>query len=276
MRDKQEYLAGKKLYGDDFNLDELEEWFKDESEGYANLLGAEINQSKNQNRQYTYHALNNKYGFNFLPDDKKSFNVLGCGSAYGDEFKPILERVDKITILEPSDAFVVQDINKVPVTYVKPNMDGSLPFPTNSFDLITCFGVLHHIANVSTVVGELYRCLRPGGYLLVREPTLSMGDWRKPRAGLTKRERGIPLNIFRQIISTTGFEVINEKRCMFSLTRHLNRIMKEPVYNSKTALLIDEVFCWLFAWNSKYHAPKKIDKLRPTSVFYVLSKSVRD
>ncbi len=35
--DIQEYLDGKKLYGDDFNLDEIKRWFEDEKEGYANL-----------------------------------------------------------------------------------------------------------------------------------------------------------------------------------------------------------------------------------------------
>lgn len=31
------YLSGAKLYGDDFTIDEIEEWFADEAEGYANL-----------------------------------------------------------------------------------------------------------------------------------------------------------------------------------------------------------------------------------------------
>ncbi len=31
------YLSGAKLYGDDFTIDEIEEWFADEAEGSANL-----------------------------------------------------------------------------------------------------------------------------------------------------------------------------------------------------------------------------------------------
>lgn len=263
----KEYLEGKKLYGDDFNLNEIRKWFEDEKEAYANLG------PKNKgNYQYHYHALNYNMGFRFLPD-KKFPNVLGFGSAYGDELKPILKIIERIIIVESSEVLICKEINGFPVSYIKPNIDGSLPFSADVFDLITCFGVLHHVANVSKVVREFYRCLKPGGYALIREPTVSMGDWRKDRrpGGLTKRERGIPLNIFRQIISSTGFKIINEKRCMFPLTNRLRYLVKAP-YNSKIALFIDNIFCRFFAWNNKYHPSHLFDKLRPTCVFYVLAK----
>lgn len=262
----QDYLAGKKLYGDDFNLEELKKWFEDEKEAYA-----EIGAKDRTKYKYPYHALNHKYGFSLLPL-KRFPNALGFGSAYGDEFKPILEKIDKLTITEPSDALVSQQINGLPVTYVKPRFDGSLPFAENYFDLITCFGVLHHIANVSKVLAEFYRCLRSGGFVLTREPIVSMGDWRQSRPSLTKRERGIPLAIFRQIISKTGFEVVSEKKCMFSLSSRLKYFTKDSVYNSRNCLLIDRVFCGLFAWNNKYHASNPFEKLRPTCIFYVLHR----
>jgi SAM-dependent methyltransferase len=266
------YFNGEKLYGDDFGLDELTKWFEDEAEGYANLVGARATTVKDRGEgQYSYYALNQRHGFRFLPN-KRFSHVLGFGSTYGYEFKPLLDRAEQITVIEPSDAFTVQEIYGVPASYIKPNVDGSLPLPDNSFDLITCFGVLHHIASVSTVMGEFCRCLKLGGYVLIREPIVSMGDWRKHRPGLTKRERGIPVRIFRQIISAAGFEIVSEKKCMFSLTGKLKYFIKGPVYNSNTALFIDELFSWLFGWNNKYHASGLFDKLRPTGVFYVLAK----
>jgi len=73
-----------------------------------------------------------------------------------------------------------------------------------------------------------------------------MGDWRKERKGLTKRERGIPLNIFRKIISDSGFEVISEKKCVFSLTSRLRYFIKKPIYNSKIGLILDRFFVRYF------------------------------
>ncbi len=90
--------------------------------------------------------------------------------------------------------------------------------------------------------------------------------------GVTRRERGIPINIFRQMISSTGFKIINEKRCMFPLTSRLRYLIK-GTYNFKITLYVDESFCWLFARNNKYHPSNLFDKLRPTSVFYVLYKA---
>ena len=55
-------LAGRKLYGDDFSVDEIVEWFADEEEGFANL-GAK----NRENYCYEYHGLNRLHGFNHLP-----------------------------------------------------------------------------------------------------------------------------------------------------------------------------------------------------------------
>jgi len=44
-----------------------------------------------------------------------------------------------------------------------------LPFPNNHFQLITCFQVLHHIHQPLKTIQELYRILKPGGFLLIRE-----------------------------------------------------------------------------------------------------------
>jgi len=262
----QEYFSGKKLYGDDFKLTEVEQWFEDEREGYANL------RSGNKERYtYVYHQLNITNCYNFLPE-KKFDNVLGLGSAYGHEFQPISDRISHITILEPSSQLFVSEIHGIPVEYVKPQINGEMVFSDNCFDLIISFGVLHHIPNVSKVLQEFFRCLKPGGYALIREPTTSMGDWRKPRYGLTKHERGIPINIFDKFISDTDFQVINKSRCMFSLINKFGVLINKPIYNSRVVISCDRCFCFLFSWNKKYHAVNNWQKFRPTSIAYVIRK----
>ena len=259
-------LTGAKLYGDDFTEDQIRQWFRDEEQGYYNL-------GSNNKEQYAYgyHALNVHHGYSVLPD-RKFKHVLGLGSAYGDELYPILDKSSHVTILEPADGFSRDLVRGIPVNYVKPDPSGNLPFESGTFDLISCLGVLHHIPNVSKVVREIFRCLEPGGYALIREPIHSMGDWRKPRPGLTRRERGIPLNIFRKIIQESGFEVIREKKCMFSLTARLHFMMRTPVYGNKLVVFIDDLISNLPIWPTRYHATNAIYKLRPTSVFFVLRR----
>jgi SAM-dependent methyltransferase len=260
------YFQGKKLFGDDFSTDEIQEWFEDEKEGYANLGSKNI-----ETYVYGYNELNRQYGYKFL-SKAKYHKVLGFGSAYGDELLPIINKVGSITILEPSDAFVNSNLRGVPLTYIKPESNGTLPFNDNSYDLITCLGVLHHIPNVSKVISELSRCLQPGGILLLREPTVSMGDWRKSRNGVTKRERGIPFELFREMIGSTSLKIINEQRFDFSLTSRLYPLVRKSVYNSKLCLYLDRIACKMFFYNKIYHATNSIQKLRPSSVYYVLTK----
>jgi 2-polyprenyl-3-methyl-5-hydroxy-6-metoxy-1,4-benzoquinol methylase len=151
-------------------------------------------------------------------------------------------------------------------------MDGRIHYAEGVFDLLTCFGVLHHIPNVSTLVSEFYRCLAPDGYALVREPVISMGDWREPRPGLTKRERGIPLGILRNTLREAGFTIVRETLCMFSVTQRLGRILRESPFNCRAIVRWDRLASRLFAWNLRYHATNVLQKLRPVAVFYVLRK----
>jgi len=264
------YFAGEKLYGDDFSIEKIEKWFLDEKEAYANL-GAKEREYYN----YVYHQLNIRCMFRYIPN-RKFMYALGFGSAYGEEVGPIIQQIDQIIIIEPSEAFSLTDIQGVPVSYVKPQLEGSLGFSNAFFDIIICFSALHHIPNVSKIIQEFTRCLKPGGYVLIREPIVSMGDWRNTRKGLTKHERGIPIQIFREIIASTGLTVIKETKCVFPLTKRLGRFLDQPVYNSKLAMLFDGIMCSLFGWNTNYHPTNPLHKLRPTALSYVLHKPINN
>lgn len=45
-----------------------------------------------------------------------------------------------------------------------------LPFPDNTFDLVTCQTVLIHVADISKAIQEMMRLLKPGGLLVAAEP----------------------------------------------------------------------------------------------------------
>ena len=260
------YLAGERLYGNDFTLEQINAWFADEAEGYFSLV-----ESHGGDYTYGYHRLNKLHGFTALPA-KRFHHVLGVGAAYGHELQPILEACDRLSILEPSEGFKDTTLGAIPLNHIKPVASGEIPVATATVDLVTCFGVLHHIPNVETVVREFYRTLAPGGYALIREPTISMGDWRKPRVGLTKRERGIPLRLLREMIVNAGFKIVRERKCMFSLSSRLRYFVRGPVFNNPIAVGIDALLCSLPVWSARYHAQTFLQKLRPTSVFYVLQK----
>lgn len=264
MLDK--YLTGSKLYGEDLSETEIAAWYEDEKQGYADLGAGKLG-----SYSYVYHALNTRHGFRWLPI--QSFeHVLGIGSAYGDEFLPIADRIHRLTIVEPSDNFFSTQVHGIPTTYKAPSPDGVLDLPSASFDLTIVLGVLHHIPVVSQSIREMYRCTIPGGFALIREPIVSMGDWRKPRPGLTKRERGIPLEILQQFVKQAGFEVLKETLCVFAPIPKLCKLCRVAPYNNRTITRVDAWISRAMRWNLEYHATTWFNKLRPVSVYLVMRK----
>jgi SAM-dependent methyltransferase len=258
------FLSGERLYGEDLSQPEMEQWYADEAEGYASLGAAE-------GPSYVYHALNERHGFRFLPT-RYFPSVLGLGSAWAEEFVPIRKRIGRITVVEPSAAFTRASLDGVPLQYVRPGPLGALPLAAEDYDLATCFGVLHHIPNVSFVIGQLAKCLRPGGYLLVREPVVSMGDWRRPRSGLTRHERGIPVRLLRTMFEAAGLEVIRERPFGFAPVLRFGRALGIAPFLSPTLTLLDDVACTVFRFNLRYHAGSTLQKIGPTNAYFVLRR----
>ena len=259
----EQYSDGKNLYGDDFSSDQIETWFRDEKEAYYRLP------EERAPGVYAYHARNWRHGFRHLPSCASFDNVLCFGGAYGDELQPILDRARKVTILEPASEF-----QNPRFEYVKPDVSGRMPFADNSFDLVTCFSVLHHIANVSVVVSEMARCTKALGWQLICEPTHSMGHWDRPRHLLTPRERGIPAAILRKIVIDAGLQIVRERRCMFSLTPRLQFLFPKRsfVFNKKWLTALDDHVSNLPWWSERYHAANLFQRLRPWALFLVLRK----
>lgn len=271
--DISKYFSGEALYGDDFPLAEIAQWFEDEKEGYANLTAISTTPSR-----YYYHEVNKLYGYKYLAPENYH-HVLGLGSAWGLEFLPIIDRIENLYILEPSDRLISRQIGNLSPVYSKPAVSGEIAFPDSYFDLIVCFDVLHHIPNVSQIIGEMVRCMKPGGHLLLKEPIISMGDWRRPRPGLTTRERGIPLCYFRKKIIELDMKILKES-LLFTMTSFLTRktanILRKPIYSYKSYLLADQWLSRVFRNNISYHPTTKWQRIAPTEVFYVLEKGIEN
>jgi len=261
---------GIRLYGDDFTPEQIKRWYEEESEGYANLGGKDKTKYR-----YGYHEINKLYGFSKLRSEYFE-NVLGFGAAWGYEFEPIIAKIGNLSIIEPSDNLKSARIGKLTPNYIKPEIYGNLKFADNTFDLITCFSTLHHIPNVSFVVKELVRVLKPSGYLLIREPIVSMGDWTVPRGGLTKNERGIPDSFFDKLFKGEPVHVISKEYFWTGtsfIQRNIDKLLKTPIYSYRIYCIVDKLLSRLLKRNTRYHAEHKLDKFSPSTVFFVIRKA---
>jgi SAM-dependent methyltransferase len=256
------FLSGDRLYGEDLSDEEIASWVADEREAYADLGPGEL-----PAESYGRGCFDHFHGVSRLPDGRFK-SVLGLGSAKGGEFLAIIDRIDELTIVEPSQKLRSHRLGGLQPRYVDPSPDATLPFPDASFDLVFCLSVLHHIPKVSAQVRELARVLSPGGHMLVLEPIVSLGDWTGPRkAGLTKRERGIPLSLLRSMLTDEGLVIEYEALCDFPITRRLPR-----GYDSVWSVRLDCLLSKASAWNYRYHPTSAIQKIRPTGSFFVVTK----
>lgn len=267
---EEKYALGKAVYGDDFNIDQIKAWYNEESEAYADL-GSKEKDTYN----YGYHKINHLHGFKYLPAATNFERALAFGAAWGHEILPVIDRISELHIIEPSDNLRSETIGNLRPIYSKPTVEGVINYPDNYFELVTCLGVIHHIPNVSFVLSELCRVTKPGGYILLREPVISMGDWTVPRKGLTRNERGIPLNIFRSILAGQQVEIVNEALCFCMsafFQRFWGKVSDRPVYTFNSYLLFDKWMSKLTRNNLHYHATTKLQRIAGQSVYYVLKK----
>ncbi|WP_294289850.1 class I SAM-dependent methyltransferase [uncultured Sphingomonas sp.] len=258
------YFSGNRLYGDDFDRKAIEQWYRDEEEAYYDLA--------HDIPEYEYHAFNRYYAFDKLKG-KHFATCLAFGCADGEDVVPLADNVDKFIALEPAEKWWKSAIGGKPANYIKPSIDGAIPLPEGSVDIAVCLGVVHHIPNVSFVISEMHRVLAKGGILVLREPIFSMGDWSKPRPGLTRRERGIPPQILLDMLDKAGFDVTMKEPCMVPVTPKLGKVLGiEFSYNSRAMVVVDRLMSLMTRWNMRYHRRNVAQKLAPTSLYVMATK----
>lgn len=162
--------------------------------------------------------------FRHLPHEGRPLIVdVGCGPSIF-----IAEKVKKLGI---SPLYVGIDISEALIKIAKRNLpegmfiiaDGSeIPLKESVADYVISLGGLHHIPDIENTIINLIKILKPGGYLLIREP--SPEAFREDWSGESPMERGIDPE---EIISTTKTEgaiLIDYRRFnsnFFNSIRHL-------------------------------------------------------
>lgn len=259
-------LRGEQIFGDDFGPSTVAEWYGAEVDGYAGL-----DHEDSRSDAYFYEALDKAHVWRRLPD--RALDVMGLGSAYGSEFRLVSGRLRSLTIVEPGRKFWRDQVAGVPARYVDPSPSGELPFDSGRFDLVTAFSVLHHVPNASRVIGELVRVVAPGGMLAIREPITSMGDWRRPRPGLTAHERGLPWPLVAATAERAGCKLEFGQMAGFApLVWLAPRVGLRFPWNSPTFVRLDRLFSRASAFNYRYHRTTLAQRFAPTVGIWVFRK----
>lgn len=108
--------------------------------------------------------------------------------------------------------------------------------------------------------------------MIVREPMISMGDFRQPRPGLTARERGIPRPLMRDFMQRAGMTVRVEQPCSSQLVRQTLNAVGISAYMHPWAVSLDRVISRLTANLSPYWRQHPWQKLGPGSLLLISDK----
>lgn len=272
----EDEISGRALYGDSFSPDQIREWYDSEVTGYFDLLADHYKVTDaDNNYDYEYDALNRFHAIGRLLD-RQFDTCLALGCAAGDDIAPLAPSVHRFIAVEPAEKWWHGDIGGQPAIYLKPSAIGDLELDSSTVDLATSFGVLHHIPNVSHVIGEIARVLKPLGLFILREPISSMGDWRKARAGLTANERGLPVEWFESSVRAIGFKILTRHLCMFGpLTTLAKKLGISSPFARMPMVKLDWLVSEAFRWNACYWRDTFIKKLAPSSAFWILQRPAR-
>lgn len=260
-----------KLPGNDHGIDNIRKWYEEEEAWHDRFSNG-----RNDKNDYwiVYEVFNRKYAINKHVKFSRDSKILSFGCAEGsdtsrlyDEHKFQLFGVEASA--ELIDAFKK---NNPEAVIVKAQIDGSIDYPDESFDHIFCFGVLHHIPNVSFIIKEFHRVLKTGGVAVIREPLCWMYSGKNRPDDLSPNERGIPESFFRKEFTSTGFELLEVKysfyKPLMSLIRKFGFIDKFPglVYHA------DKLLCSI-PRKHKYYPQTFLDRFTPSSAYYIVKKS---
>ena len=95
---------------------------------------------------------------------------LDIGSGTGNLIRRIRQQYDLTSsACDYTDEFM--ELDDVNVDIVDLN-DGLLPYPDNSFDLVTFTEVAEHLENYHAIVHEIHRVLKPNGVIIITTPNI--------------------------------------------------------------------------------------------------------
>ncbi|MBI4058003.1 class I SAM-dependent methyltransferase [Candidatus Microgenomates bacterium] len=119
-------------------------------------------------------ALNNRILASYI-EPGKGLKILDLGV---DDGSMLLERIEgKIiqpklfgTDIEPEK---LRRTREKGIQAIRANVEKPLPFKDNFFDVVSANQIIEHIVKVDQFVSEIYRVLKPGGYLVLSTENLS-------------------------------------------------------------------------------------------------------
>ncbi len=200
--------------GDDYSASQIQEWYLEE-EGYSDKFTS----GRAPRFERLYEVCDDYYAFNRHFKPTKESRVLSFGCAEGNDLERFYARYGfELFGIDASASLIEVFKRKFPKGIVrKANILGQIDFDDNYFDYVTALAVLHHIPNVTYVLGELARVLKPNGTIIIKESISTMRPKGRVliKEGLSPRERGCSKEFYLDRFERYGLFLVDVKYAGF-------------------------------------------------------------
>ena len=132
-----------------------------------------------------------------LLGDVRELRVADIGCGTGRHTLYLAEAGARVTAVDFAPEMMAQTIGKTKkhdVRFVTHDLTGRFPFDNDSFDRVLCCLVLEHFSDLDSVIGEMGRICRPGGFVIISElhPAMRL---RRLQARFTDTQTGRKVNV---------------------------------------------------------------------------------
>jgi len=110
---------------------------------------------------------------------------VGCGNGYMlfrliDKYNELYGIDIASSRLEEARKTVAEKYSDLPnrFYFYEGNLDKRMDFESGFFDTIICLAILEHVYDIYSLVKELYRVLKPGGYVIAEVPNIAYLKYR--------------------------------------------------------------------------------------------------
>jgi ubiquinone/menaquinone biosynthesis C-methylase UbiE len=139
---------------------------------------------------------------NFIHRFSKDNKLLDIGAAYG-TFLTLARQHHECYGLDVSQYAAQVAREHFGVDVRQANIEQSIPFPDNHFDIVVMWDVIEHLVNPVQGLKEVYRVLRPGGYVFIS--TDDANNWLPRLLGANWWALAAPLHLCH--FSKKGMEI---------------------------------------------------------------------
>lgn len=257
--------------GNDYSEEEIEKWYRDEEKFHD-----QFTEGLPGKDWVFYQIFNEGYAFNEYFHPGPDSRVLDFGCAEGRDIELFRSRQTfRLFGIDASETQLQRFREKFKGSEVKKaTHSGKIDFEDDFFDYIVELSTLHHIPNVSYVLSELSRVLKPEGMMIVREPVSFMRPLGKepPKEGLSPRERGISVGFmlreFRRMrMELMGFRLSFSTPVMFAVAK-FTILEKVP----RLVLAADKIISRALSSNMHYYRRSIKEKTAPGVAYYIVKK----